>query len=107
MDKKFFCDKCNYSTDIKASYEKHLTTILHKTGDKGKRKSTINYKCEICDYTTKNNNNFMLHKLNNHAGKEERKEKFKYYCEECDFGSFAECNYKNHLKSKGHLRHKL
>jgi hypothetical protein len=101
---KFYCDKCEYGTNIKCSYDKHLGTILHKTGKKGKRQKSIVYNCDKCDYTTTNNNNFLTHKLNNHSTKEERKKEFKYFCDLCDMGVFTESCYNKHLETKGHKR---
>jgi predicted RNA-binding Zn-ribbon protein involved in translation (DUF1610 family) len=82
---------------------KHTSTILHKTGKKGK-KTEITYTCEKCNFTTKNNKNILSHMLNNHSTKEERKDKFKYYCDNCDFGTFALSSYNNHLISNIHNR---
>ncbi len=101
MDKyKYFCEKCNYGTNIKHSMLQHNETQLHKTGEK---KLTI-YKCSLCAFVTVNKNNYLTHNLNNHSTKEERKEKFKYYCDKCDFGVFTESLYNNHLATNRHKR---
>lgn len=97
----FYCEKCNYGTNIKLSFVKHTSTILHKTGKKGK-KTEITYTCEKCNFTTKNNKNILSHMLNNHSTKEERKEKFKYYCECCDFGVFVKSMMDTHLNTNKH-----
>ena len=36
-DKKFYCEKCNYRTDIASCYKQHLETTLHKTGKRKER----------------------------------------------------------------------
>jgi hypothetical protein len=109
MDKdkfKFFCDKCNYGTDIKYSLLQHNETILHKTGERGKEfiKEKEIYKCNICDYESNNKNNYLTHKLNNHSTKEEREKEFTYYCKFCDFGVFTESSMKTHNESIRHKR---
>ena len=102
---KFNCEKCNYSTNFKYSWNKHCNTILHKTGKRKIRKDRIqeNYICNKCDYITTNKNNYLTHILNNHSKKEERKEKFKFYCEKCDFGVFVKSSFEKHLITKKHL----
>jgi hypothetical protein len=75
MESKFYCEKCNYRTDIASCYKQHLETTLHKTG---KRK-------ERCDKT--------LYKCN---------KKFKYYCDCCDFGVFVKSMMDTHLNTTKH-----
>ena len=99
---KFFCEKCNYGTDNKYVFAKHLETIFHKTGEKKRKSNKVIYKCEKCDYETTKNNNYKNHLLNNHSTKEERQKEFKYYCNDCNFGIFNEKLYNNHLKTKKH-----
>jgi len=62
----FYCDKCNYRTDFKYSYEQHLETTLHKTGKRKERSDKVVLKCEFCPYESHNRNNFQTHRLNNH-----------------------------------------
>jgi len=70
----------------------------------GALENKVSYKCTNCVYTTTNNVNILLHKLNNHSTMEERKKGFKYYCELCNFGVFAESTFELHKKSKSHIR---
>jgi hypothetical protein len=35
---KYYCDKCQYGTNLKSSFEAHNKTILHITGKSGKKK---------------------------------------------------------------------
>jgi len=102
---KFYCEKCNYGTNLKHLILQHNETELHKTGERGKKqiKEKEIFKCVDCDFESINKNNFMTHKLNNHSTKEERKKKFKYYCEACDFGVFTESSFEKHKET---LRHK-
>jgi hypothetical protein len=51
----YFCEKCNYSTLKKSSYDKHVTTIKHN-----EEKDTI-YFCEKCNYKTLKKNNYNRH----------------------------------------------
>jgi hypothetical protein len=99
-----FCEKCNYGTDNKYVFAKHLETILHKTGEKKRKPKKDKYKCDKCDYETTKTNNFKNHMLNNHSTKEERQKEFKYYCELCDFGVFTKVSYNAHLESTKHKR---
>ena len=102
---KYKCVQCEFYTNIKPVYEKHLQTEKHKTGKRGIR-SDKKYpeKCEECNYKPSGNTNYMQHKLNYHATKEERKEKFKYYCEKCDFGTFLKQIYETHTKTETEVK---
>jgi hypothetical protein len=101
---KFFCQKCNYGTNIRNSLIQHNETNFHKTGLKKRKDEKINYKCELCEYKNINKNNYLTHKLNNHSTIEERNIKFKYYCNKCDFGVFSESSFKLHKDSVRHIR---
>ena len=103
MNYKYICEKCEFYTNAKSTYDKHLLSGKHTTGKRATRcDKKILDKCPNCDYTTKNIKNMELHILNNHATKEERKEKLKYYCDLCDFGTFGKCLYDIHLNSEKH-----
>lgn len=101
--KTFVCEKCNFSSRFKSHWDKHIETDLHKTG---KRKQRIDikeaYKCDKCEYKTKNIITFKKHKLNSHADKDMRSKEFKYYCKYCDFGTFSENLMKTHEDTKKH-----
>ena len=101
---KFNCDKCDFHTDHKTMWSRHISTELHKTGQKKSRSDKKRPdKCPQCDYTSNRNLNIVQHILNTHATKEERKAKFKYYCEICDFGTFTKRFYDSHIKSQKHV----
>ena len=46
---KYICDICDYTTDKKSNYDKHLSSIKHVK--KVANNNSI-YKCESCGYTT-------------------------------------------------------
>lgn len=102
---KFKCDKCEYFTNAKSGWIKHINSGMHLEGHRAIRcdKKLID-KCPKCDYTTKNTIAMDTHILNNHSTNKERKEKFRYYCEVCDFGSFSGKHYKKHLETQRHKR---
>jgi hypothetical protein len=107
MDKyKYFCEKCNYGTDIRYSLIQHEETELHKTGIRKKKpiKEKKYYHCTDCDYKSDNNNNYLTHKLNNHSTKEDRATQFKYYCSCCDFGVFTDSSFDKHNQTVRHIR---
>ena len=101
---KYKCEKCNYNTNIKLSYDRHLKSYFHITGERKIRsdKKNIIYKCECCIYETNNKNNYKTHKLNNHSSNEEKKNFFYNYCEKCNFGCFSNTSYLMHLETKKH-----
>jgi hypothetical protein len=103
---KYYCEKCNYGSDIRYSLIQHNKTKLHKTGERGKKpvKEKEIFSCDKCDFSSTNKNNYLTHKLNNHSTKEERKQQFKYYCDNCDFGVFTESSLEIHKHSLRHNR---
>ena len=103
---KYFCEKCNYGTDIRYSLIQHEESELHKTGQRKKKeiKEKKFYYCSKCDYKSDNNNNFVTHTLNNHSTKEERSKQFKYYCSFCDFGVFTDSCFEKHNETIRHKR---
>ena len=96
MESKFYCEKCNYRTDIASCYKQHLETTLHKTSKRKERCDKTLYKCNKCSFDN-NKNNYLI--LNNYSTKEERKTKFKYYCECCDFCVFVKSMMDTHLNT--------
>lgn len=100
---KYNCEKCNFKTNIKARWENHIDTELHKTGQRKKRcdfKEPL--KCDMCSYETKNKTTLLKHKLNNHSSKEERLNNFKYYCKLCDYGTFSIDSFNIHNNTEKH-----
>ena len=76
INMKFTCDSCNYETDIKSNYARHLKTIKHakNAGEITKKKV---YKCEHdeCTYETTDCSNFKKHqKVHEKKGKKARDE---------------------------------
>ena len=43
---KYKCEKCNYLTNYKSSYDKHLKSELHLLGKRKERSDKKNKKCE-------------------------------------------------------------
>ena len=100
---KYRCNKCNFFTNYKSVWSRHINTELHKTGKKKIRSDKIRIdECPECDYKTKINTNMKQHILINHGTKEDREKEFTYYCKYCDYGTFSKPLYKIHKKSKRH-----
>lgn len=101
----FTCEKCNYTTNIKSSWLKHLTTELHQNGIRKKRSDCKEpFKCEKCNYLNKNIITLKKHFLNEHADKQQREKDFKFYCSECDVGTFSIDTYNIHLNTNKHKK---
>ena len=66
MNQKFVCESCNYFTNKKSSYEKHITTIKHhKMCEKycgHKKKETKLFKCDWCNKGFNARNSLWYHK---------------------------------------------
>ena len=61
LNKKFFCEKCMFSTDYKSHYEKYLKTKKHKNPAFFGAKIKHNYNCELCDYNTCKKSDIQRH----------------------------------------------
>ena len=50
---KYYCEKCNYGTDIRYSLIQHNETDLHKTGERGKKpiKEKEIFSCDKCYFS--------------------------------------------------------
>ena len=105
---RYNCDNCKFYCNEISKWEKHIETEKHKTG---KRKIRMDfkgpYKCEKCNYETKNATTYKQHKLNIHSTIEERQKEFKYYCKNCDFGTFSKDIIEKHNKSDKHMKNIL
>jgi hypothetical protein len=70
---KFNCDYCYYTTSNKYDFNKHLTTLKHKTNvnnatfsieiNSNNAIKIVNYDCSICNYYSKNKTNYDKHLL--------------------------------------------
>lgn len=100
---KYQCTKCNFYTNYKSVWARHINTVLHKTGKKKIRSDKISAKkCIKCDYKSRTNTNMKQHILINHGTKKEREKEFTYYCKYCDYGTFSKPLYKIHRQTKKH-----
>lgn len=100
---KYNCEQCRFSCNIKARWENHIKTELHKTGKRKKRTDCMDpYKCVECNYETKNSVTYKKHMLNVHSNKETRQKEFKFYCKDCDFGTFSQDTLDVHNNTSKH-----
>ena len=94
---KYNCERCDFHCNEKLRWDGHINTGKHQTGKRAPNKNIKeSYKCDKCEYITRNTIKFKEHKLNNHSNKEEREKEFKFYCKTCDRGYFYEDMYKRH-----------
>ena len=102
---KYYCEKCDLGCNILSRWEAHIKTEKHLPGQRKKRSDYKEpYKCDNCEYKTKNITTMKMHKLNSHSNKEEREKEFKYYCSCCNYGTFSIDLYNGHTKSKKHIK---
>ena len=62
---KYFCEKCDYYTSKKSSYDDHLLTLKHKSAIFGNQKSAIScskFTCPNCSKIYKDNSGLWRHK---------------------------------------------
>lgn len=105
---KYICENCNFECNIMSRWELHIKTEKHKTGKRKIRSDYKQpYKCDKCEYTTKNKLIFLQHKLNEHSTIEEREKNFKYYCKNCDYGTISADLYEKHINTDKHKKYEL
>ena len=63
------CEKCDYKTKYKSSYDKHNKSILHLTGERKKRSDKKENKCDECKYIFSSQKALKEHKLNKHSSR--------------------------------------
>ena len=63
MSEMFICSTCNYKTNKKGNYNRHLKTKKHLI--RIDKKETT-FKCPFCDYETSRRNNYLRHMSNIH-----------------------------------------
>ena len=102
-ESKYNCEKCNFKCNTKARCEAHINTELHNTGQRKKRSNFKNpFKCENCEYTTKNITTMKIYKLNKHSTKKIRGKEFTCYCNICDYGTFSKDSLEIHNNTDKH-----
>ncbi len=102
---KYNCENCKYYCNEISKWDKHTDTQKHKTGKRKVRADFKGpYKCEKCNYETKNATTYKQHKLNIHSTLEERQKEFKFYCKNCDFGTFSKDLIEKHNQSDKHIK---
>lgn len=62
--KKFLCQKCDYSTSRKSSWDKHILTAKHRNGNKMviNDNEVVDFSCEFCGKNYKYNSGLSRHK---------------------------------------------
>jgi hypothetical protein len=95
-EKIFSCERCNFQTKYKSTFNYHMSSKLHNEG-------RVHYSCQECDYESKNKSHMSTHCVLKHASPSDRKEKCKFYCELCDSGMFSQVYYDKHQRSHKHL----
>ena len=61
-DHKFRCVLCNYFTDSKKDFNRHLKTAKHKRRDGETKKSPLENKCPKCEKNFKSRTTLWRHK---------------------------------------------
>lgn len=97
---RWFCSSCHIQLYSANEWDKHLTTSKHKTN------SNTMLSCDLCKYTTMDNQSMRRHNLSkkhlnlvNGVVKPPPKE---YTCETCHYVTIIKDNLDRHLLSKTH-----
>jgi len=94
--KKFYCDKCDYSTSKNSDFKKHLSTRIHRIATNNDNLAivgnvkvfdiSINHNCICCNYNTSIKTNYDKHLLSEKHKKNVSGEsnKIKHICSQCN-----------------------
>jgi hypothetical protein len=104
------CIFCNYNTQLKQNYLKHLTTLKHKNIDKTPKKVSKDYThtCTICNYSTFHKNDYDKHlNTSKHKNVEicnviSEMNQLLYTCKHCKYETKNKQHYTSHIKTKRH-----
>ena len=91
----FDCEDCNYHTNYKHNYKKHMSTKKHMKN----LNNSIKYECKECEYETPVHSNYKRHMSGERHVNDAKKE---FTCEECEYSTHIACNYQKHLTTKKH-----
>jgi hypothetical protein len=96
---KFYCEKCDYGTSKKSSYDDHLMSAKHKKsmiGNENLPKFCSKYICDICCKEYKDNSGLWRHKKK--CKMEEHVQKNFYNENECENDDFSKTNELKEMK---------
>ncbi len=107
-DCKYNCKYCNYRTDYKKDFVKHLKSKEHLNLRLGREEEsnlyTYNHNCEYCNYRTDRSDKYNDHlKTKSHMEKSGEEYIPTYKCELCNYSNCSKKNYSKHLKTKSHI----
>jgi len=107
--KKYICEKCDFICCKKSSYDRHISTLKHKTALFPKEI----YKCNHCDYTCRYKSEYDKHiSTLKHKNLEKRaktntahteKQNIRYYCKECDYTCQYSSLFEKHKNTSKHI----
>lgn len=104
---KFTCQTCDYSTDYKSNFNRHMKSARHlkKSGNAAvvqvKKVVKAAFTCDACNYSTTYKSNYTRHlKSARHLQKEEVRPTKIHQCPGCDYTSKSSSNVKRHVLSK-------
>jgi len=98
LENLYKCNLCEYSTNKKSNYDKHMI------GKKHKKKVLSIYVCDICEYSSNKKSHFDRHMLTNkHLEKIEESLKIDFTCSICNYTTNKKNNYDKHMITNKHL----
>ena len=59
--KKFYCKKCDYSSNRESQWRRHLSTTKHKMDNMDNIKKVPKFQCFKCDYVTSRKSQWKRH----------------------------------------------
>ena len=106
------CECCQFITDNKTNFNKHMMTAKHKNlqilqeNARNLAKSCLAYTCDGCQFITDNKTNFNKHmmtaKHKNLQILQEKSNNFGYACECCDFITDNKTKFNKHMLNSKH-----
>jgi hypothetical protein len=104
----FFCEKCEYTTNNKYDYKRHLLTLKHEKTQKNANIIATHY-CEYCNYIASNDYDYekhcstLKHEKSQKNAETASKNPKTYTCDKCEYITNHKPGYMRHLNT---LKHK-
>jgi hypothetical protein len=97
MNKEWICESCNYKTNTKQTYERHLLTNRHLNP------TPTEWICKSCNYKANTKQTYERHLLSNRHLNPTPKQT-EWLCKCCKYKTNFKYSYNKHLLSTKHLK---
>ena len=104
-DYEYICIKCEYYTNNRQYYYRHLDTLKHYNNYEEEIIAAMQYHCELCDYHTDEKSGYNRHiKTQKHKKNYPDETEEEYHCELCNYSTNNFIKLTEHRNTGSHLQ---